>query len=234
MAIMKNPPLVETQYILRAKALGSALLADGMKALGDIEGDGAMQAQIMPVASDMRMAGTALTVETDNGDNFPIHIAAYSGKSGYVMVVDGKGYEGRAYLGDLIMGAAHAVGYEGIVCDGCVRDRDGCVALGLPVYAKGFMQRGPIKKNPGNINLPIRCGGLAVQPGDLVVGDCDGVTVVPRARIPEALEKAEEKKAYEDSRHEAIAHYLLCKQQGQPLPQLAPQWVLDMLDSADA
>ena len=229
MAIKPNPPLVDEEFIKRAKMLGSALLADGMKALGDIENDGAMEAQMMPISRDMAMVGTAITVESDNGDNYPIHLATYSGGDGYVMVIDGKGYDKRAYLGDLIVGAAAAVGFAGIVCDGCVRDQNGCIELGLPVFSKGIMQRGPIKMNPGNVNEPVRCGGITVEPGDMVVGDCDGVTVVPRAKIAEVLDKAEEKLNYETERKSAIERYIQCKKNGAPLFDLAPKWVRDMI-----
>jgi regulator of RNase E activity RraA len=92
------------------------------------------------------------------------------------------------------------------------------------------MPAGPHKKNPGKINVPIMCGGVNVQPGDLIAGDCDGVCVVPHARIAETLEKAEEKLIYEKKRKEAIQAYIDAKASGLPLPQLAPQWVLDMLN----
>ncbi|WMJ84722.1 RraA family protein [Oscillospiraceae bacterium LTW-04] len=105
---------------------------------------------------------------------------------------------------------------------------DGCIALGMPVYARGFMQRGPGKKGPGEINQPVTCGGITVSPGDLIVGDYDGVTAVPRDRILEVLEKAEEKAAYEEKRDAAIAAYKAAVALGQEPPQLAPQWVLDM------
>ena len=101
--------------------------------------------------------------------------------------------------------------------------------MNFPVYSKGQMQAGPIKKDAGNINGPILCGGVQVNPGDLVVGGADGVTVVPRDRIEEVLEKAEEKARYEDKRDAAIAAYNQAKAEGKPLPNLAPQWVLDLL-----
>ena len=172
---MINPcaPLLSDEIIRRAKNLNVPLLLDGLKAAKiDIPGGGCMDMHINPVDRGMKVVGTALTVETSDGDNFPIHVASYIFKAeGYVMVIDGKGYEGRAYLGDLIMGACQAVGYEGIVIDGCTRDRDGNIELDFPVYSRGFMPRGPIKKNEGNINTPILCGGVRVNPGDLVVGD---------------------------------------------------------------
>ena len=230
---MINPcaPLLPAEVIRRAKNLNVPLLLDGVKAAKiDIPNGGCMDMRINPVDRGMCVVGTALTVETDNGDNFPIHVASYSFEAeGYVMVIDGNGYEGRAYFGDLIMGACQAVGFEGMVIDGCTRDRDGNIELGFPVFSRGFMPRGPIKKDEGNINTPITCGGVKVAPGDLVVGDSDGVCVIPREHIETVLEEAEKKQAYEDKRNATIAAYRRAKARGDELPQLAPQWVLDMM-----
>lgn len=222
------PELLPEDVIERAKKLNPALLCDGMKGMG-IVNDGCMEASMMPVNKDVTMVGTAFTVKTDNGDNFPIHVATYSAKPGYVMVIDGNGYDKRAYFGDLIMGAAKAVGIEGMVMDGYTRDTLGCLELGFPVYSKGTLQAGPIKKDPGELNTPIVCGGIPVNPGDLVVGGADGVTVVPREHVYEVLEKAEEKLAYEEKREETIAEYIRCVAEGKEPPQLAPQWCLDMM-----
>ncbi len=145
------------------------------------------------------------------------------------MVIDGKNCRERAYFGDLIMGACQAVGFEGMVIDGATRDRDGNIALGFPVFSRGFMPRGPIKRDEGNINTPIFCGGVKVCPGDLVVGDADGVCVIPVEYIETVLTEADKKLAYESKRQQTIAAYLQAKQEGEPLPQLAPQWVLDMM-----
>jgi regulator of RNase E activity RraA len=228
MAIDNIPELLPADVIERAKKLSSALLADGLKGLG-AQADGCMDAAILPVDASMKAAGTAFTVETQGGDNFPVHLATYTGGPGYVMVIDGKGYDKKAYVGGLIAGAAKAVGYEGIVCDGYVRDRDGLVEMGFPVYARGLMQGGPDKKNPGGVNGPVVCGGITVNPGDLVVGDADGVTVVPREKIAEALDNAEKKLAYEVERVAAIAAYAEAKLYGGKPVEIAPQWVLDML-----
>ena len=233
MAMHDFPELLPDEIIERAKKLNPALLCDGMKGLG-IPMDGCMEASIMPVNPNpsMIMVGTAATVSTDNGDNFPIHVATYSApKPGYIMVIDGKSYEGRPYFGDLIMGAAKAVGYEGMVIDGYCRDKQGCIEMDFPVYSKGQLQRGVLKKEIGEINGTIQCGGIQVSPGDLVVGGADGVTVVPRGRIEEVLANAEEKAAYEDKRDAAIAEYNRAKAEHRELPQLAPQWVLDLLET---
>lgn len=222
------PELLGEEILERAARFGTAQLCDGMKGLG-VHQDGCMEAAILPADDTLSFAGTACTVETDGGDNFPIHAALYQCRPGDVLVIDGKGFLGSAYIGDLIVGAAKAIGVSGIVIDGCVRDKAGLRETGLPVYAKGYMQKGPSKKGPGKINVPIVCGGVGVEPGDLVVGDCDGVTVVPRRLIETVLEAAAKKEAYEEKRREAIAHYARCREKGEPLPELAPDWVLEML-----
>ena len=156
-------PLPE-DVIERAKKLNPALLCDGMKGMG-VPMDGAMEAAMLPVNPNAPlMVGTALTVETDNGDNFPIHVATYSAKPGYVMVVDGKGYQERPYFGDLIVHAAKAVGLAGIVMNGYTRDREGITELNFPVFSKGLLQRGVVKKEPGNMNVPVQCGGSRSTP----------------------------------------------------------------------
>ena len=91
------------------------------------------------------------------------------------------------------------------------------------------MQRGPSKVGPGKINHPVTCAGIEVKPGDLIVGDGDGITVVPRERIEEVFEAAEKKTVYEEKRRITIEEYERCVTAGEEPPQLAPQWVLDML-----
>jgi regulator of RNase E activity RraA len=195
-----------------------------------IHNEGAMQAEIIPVDISMKVVGTACTVNTELGDNFPIHLALYTTKPGYVMVIDGKGFKDRPYFGDLMMSTAKAVGLKGMIVDGYIRDREGAVELGLPIFSKGYIQRGPAKQNPGEVNYPIMCGGVAVNPGDLIVGDADGVTVVPRDRIEEVLVNAEKKLAYEIERRATISLYEEKRLKGEELFNLAPKWVLDKLE----
>ncbi len=231
MMIKPCAPLLPEELIKRAEKLSVALLLDGLKKAGiELPNEGCMDADIKPVDRGMRVVGTALTVETDNGDNFPIHVASYSFEAaGYVMVIDGKAYAKRAYFGDLLMGACQAVGFRGMVVDGYTRDRDGNIELGFPVYSRGFMPCAPIKKDEGNINTPILCAGTRVLPGDLVMGDSDGVCVIPREHIEAVLAAAEEKQVYEGKRRETIEAYREARKNGTELPILAPDWVLDMM-----
>jgi 4-hydroxy-4-methyl-2-oxoglutarate aldolase len=221
------PDLIPEELLERAKKLGSAQLCDGMEKL-KIERNGCMDASLMPLDNNKILVGTACTVDTEDGDNFPIHIAIYSAKPGYVMVVAGKGYTERAYMGDLMGSAAEAIGLNGIIVDGYVRDKVGLSALSIPIYAKGFMQRSPAKRGPGEINTVVTCAGVKVSPGDLILGDYDGVTVIPRERIEEVLAAAEKKDSYETNRRKTIAEYTRCRNSNSPLPELAPAWVLEM------
>lgn len=222
------PELIPQELIDRASKLSPAQLCDGMKGLGILR-DGCMDASLMPIDESKIMIGTACTVDTKDGDNFPIHVAIYQGKPGYVLVVAGKGYTECPYMGDLMGSAAEAIGLNGIVIDGYVRDKMGLKNLNIPIYARGFMQRGPNKKGPGEINTAVTCAGVKVEPGDLVFGDYDGVTVIPRNKIEEVLEQAEKKSAYEEKRREAIENYTKLKAEGKELPNLAPAWVTEMM-----
>ncbi len=223
------PELVPQELIDKVKKFSPAQLCDGMKTLG-IDREGCMDASMMPVDSRKYMIGTACTVDTKDGDNFPIHVALYQSKPGYVMVIAGRGYDGKAYLGDLIGSAAEAIGLAGIVVDGMIRDKTGLAALSMPVYAKGYMQRGPGKKDPGGINVPVVCAGVTVNPGDLVVGDCDGITVIPRGRIEEVIVETQKKDDYEAKRREVIALYGNNRAENKPLPDLMPAWVREMIE----
>jgi len=233
--MMKNviynelPERISEKLIERAKKLSPAQLCDGMAKLG-IPRNGCMDAALMPVDPDKLMIGTAYTVDTMEGDNFPIHVAIYQGKPGYVLVIAGKGYMERAYLGDLMAGAAAVIGLNGLVVDGCVRDKHGLRDLPIPVYSRGFMQRSPAKVGPGRINTEVECAGIHVKPGDLVIGDYDGVTIIPKEMIEEVLSAAESKDSYEMKRREAILEYSKCKIDEKPLPDLTPGWVADMLN----
>lgn len=228
--INQNASLIPSEFISRAKKLGTAELCDAIKALElNIPNSGCMDSEINAVCDTMHVVGTALTIQTKDGDNFPIHLVCYQDNAeGYVLVVNGGGCRERAYAGDLIFAACKAVGYEGMIIDGLTRDKLGNISLGFPVWNLGFSPNSPIKMDSGHINTNIMCAGVRVCPGDLVVGDADGVCVVPREYILQVLKKAEEKKSYEEKRREIISAYVECKATKSPRPQLTPQWVLDL------
>ena len=228
--INNNAPLLPEEIINRVKKLNVALILDGVKkAKISIPMDGCMCAEMKPVGTTRLMVGTALTVETEEGDNLPINIAAYTRSlKGYVMVIDGKAYKERPYIGDLFERACKARGLCGIVVNGYSRDSEETKKIDFPVYSLGILPRGPVRKGEGNINTDIRCAGVDVRPGDLVVGDADGVCVIPKEYIEAVLEKAEEKLAYEEKRVALIESYAMALEKGEELPELAPKEVVEI------
>ena len=224
------PPL-SPEVIARAESLSCSLLLDGAKALGlSLPGRGCLPHAIRPVNAQHKMVGTALTVSTQPGDNRPIHLAIYGAKQpGYVLVIDGHAHESCAYMGDLMLGACKALGFSGVVINGYIRDWDGVTALDFPVYSRGFLPPAPTKEKDGEVNAPIQIGDATIHPGDLVMGDCDGVCVIPREHVEAVLEAAEKRKAYEEARQAVIDEYVRAKDAGENLPELTPAWVEDVL-----
>lgn len=161
---------------------------------------GALHGRIAPLAPSMRFAGPALTVEVRPGDNLMIHAAMAIAKPGDVIVVDGKGDLGSALVGEIMSQQCVALGIAAVVIDGAVRDSEAIRKLGLPMYAAGLCPNGPTKSVPGRLNHPISIGGVCVHPGDLVVGDADGVTVIERAKAASLLPLAADKVCAEAKR----------------------------------
>ena len=169
--------------------------------LADVAGRrGALYGRIAPLAPSMRFAGPALTVEVRPGDNLMIHAALAVARSGDVIVVDGKGDLGAALMGEIMSQQAAALGVAAVVIDGAVRDSLAIRELGFPMFAAGLNPNGPTKNVAGRLNHPISIGGVAVKPGDLVVGDADGVTVIEREKAAAMLPLAAEKVAAEAKR----------------------------------
>jgi RraA family protein len=169
--------------------------------LADVAGRrGALHGRIAPLAPTMRFAGPALTVEVRPGDNLMIHAAMAIAKPGDVIIVDGKGDLSSALMGEIMTQQCVALGDAGVVIDGAVRDSEALRELGLPMYAAGLNPNGPTKFVPGRLNHPISIGGVTVHPGDLVVGDADGVTVIERNKAAAMLPLAAQKVAAETKR----------------------------------
>lgn len=124
------------------------------------------------------MAGTAFTVKAPMGDNLMVGRAISMARPGDVVVIDSGGTMNRSIMGEMMFTYAQGRGLAGIVLDGCIRDIGGTRNLDIPVYAKGITPQGPFKKGPGEINVPIACCGQAVMPGDILIGDPDGVVVI--------------------------------------------------------
>ena len=151
-----------------------------------------------------QLLGTAITVKAPIGDNLFFHRALDLAQPGDVIVVDGASGCNRSLAGEIMMRYACKKGLAGIVVDGCLRDLDGIQNLEMPVYAKGITPQGPWKFGPGEINVPVACGGQVVFPGDILVGDTDGIVVIRRSIAEEVAKAARMKKEAEDRTFEQM------------------------------
>jgi 4-hydroxy-4-methyl-2-oxoglutarate aldolase len=185
---------VSPDVVAKASDFAASILADVAGRRGTLNG------RIAPVSPSMRFAGPAFTVEVRAGDNLMIHAAISMAQPGDVIVVDGRADRGCALVGSLMVNTCRQFGLAGLVLDAAVRDTDELRELGFPVFAVGANPNGPTKGVAGRINWPISCGGVAVCPGDLVVGDADGVVVVEREKAPALLDAAAKKVAEEHAR----------------------------------
>ena len=125
------------------------------------------------------LVGVAVTVRTRPGDNLAIHMALELVGPGNVIVVDGGGDESRALVGEIMLNIAKYRGAAGYVIDGAVRDAGALAQSDFPIYARTAIHRGPYKNGPGEINVPVSVGGSVIAPGDIVVGDEDGIVAFP-------------------------------------------------------
>ena len=192
--IRRDIQRVSPEIVARASEFAASILADVAGRRGTLDG------RVAPVSPSMRMAGPAFTIEVRAGDNLMIHTAIALAQPGDVLVIDGKGDRTCALMGSIMINACKKLGLAGVVIDAAVRDTEELRELGFPVYAVGANPNGPTKFVPGRINWPISCGGIAVEPGDLVVGDADGVVVVERDKAPGLLDAASKKVAEERAR----------------------------------
>ena len=169
--------------------------------LADVAGRrGALDGRIAAVAPEMKLAGPAFTIEVRAGDNLMIHAAMTMARPGDILVIDGKADRTCALMGSIMMNACKALRLGGVVIDAAVRDVLELRELGFPVFAVGSNPNGPTKFVPGRINWPISCGGIAINPGDLIVGDADGVVAIEREKAGSLLDAAAKKVADETSR----------------------------------
>lgn len=192
--VIRNIQRVSADVVAQAAQFPSSILADVAGRRGALSG------RIAPLARTMRFAGPAITVEVRPGDNLMIHAAMALAQPGDVIVVDGRGDLTSALMGEIMSQQCVALGVAGVVIDGAVRDVEAICALGFPMYAAGLNPNGPTKFVPGRLNHPISIGGVTVNPGDLVVGDADGVTVIERDKAAALLPLAVEKVAMETQR----------------------------------
>lgn len=177
----KRPP---SEWIERFKQIPASIASDCLNRYYGLNGD------IKPIFEGSRICGPALTIQSMAGNNIMSHYALTFAEPGDVLVIDARGYLGNAVWGGVQ--AAYAVKRQlaGLVVDGAIRDVDEMRRMKFPVYCKGVTPAGPHKGWADSINVPVQCGGMPVHPGDLVIGDDDGVTVVPLDLLEKVYEEA--------------------------------------------
>lgn len=196
--ILNRTRAVSPDLVQRFRALPVANVSDAMSRMT------AGGSRLTRMHRDGTLAGPALTVKSRPGDNLMLHKAIDMAQPGDVIVVDAGGDLTNSLMGELML--AHAVkrGVAGFVLNGAIRDADAFLQVNLPVFAAGVTHRGPYKDGPGEINVPIAIDGMVIEPGDLVIGDADGVLSVPFDVAEEVLAATEAKQAAETRQMAAI------------------------------
>jgi RraA family protein len=165
-------PAVDPTLLDLFRSAATAVISDNLARLPGAVG-------LRPFHGGGVMVGRALTVRTAAGDNLTIHKALDLIQPGDVVVVDGGGDESRALMGEIMISIAASRQAAGVVIDGAIRDAAALARIGFPTFARSAIHRGPYKNGPGEIGVPVSIGGMVVNPGDIVVGDEDGVVAFP-------------------------------------------------------
>jgi 4-hydroxy-4-methyl-2-oxoglutarate aldolase len=193
-ASAERPP---HEVIERFRGVPTSFIVDA------IGGTGALDWRIKALVGNS-LVGVALTCDCGPLDNLAFMAALADCRAGDVLVAATGGHVGAAVTGDLLIGVAKNRGAAGFVTDGLVRDLSDLETIGLPIYAMGVTPNSPQRRGPGSVGIPVVCGGVVVATGDVVVGDRDGVVIVPRARIFATLESLEHVKAMEAATLERV------------------------------
>ena len=190
---------MDQQAIYRElRSLGAATVYEAQGAKGAIDSG------IKPIDKASRLVGPALTVDTRPADNLMLHYALLKARPGDVLVVDAKGFVEAGPWGDVLTAAAMKRGIAGLVIHGAVRDANAIESMGFPVFCRGLSIKGTGKVHPGKVNVPVCIGDVVIRPGDIIVGDRDGVVVVSADEVSTVLESARAREAKEEAFRLAI------------------------------
>ncbi len=184
MRILEIPKRPDPKLVAELAQMVTPHLSDSMERLY------AAGPQLRPMHKEGKLAGPAYTVKTAAGDNLLVHKAIDTARRGDVIVVDAGGFLDNAIIGEMMMSRARQRGVAGIVIWGAIRDSAEIGAGAYPVFAAGVTHRGPYKNGPGEINVPVVIGGMAVNPGDIIVGDADGLVVIAQDQAAKILASA--------------------------------------------
>src|SRR5690625_1322490 len=180
------------------KEVPTTAISDVLKGMNNID------PSIKPLKEEYKIAGQAYTVKLPVGDNLMLLKSLKEAQPGDILVVDVKGDTYRAIAGDFVVGMMKTLELGGLVVDGVIRDLTDIKALNFPVFSKGTTVSSGGKTGPGETNISISCGGAPVNPGDIIVGDVDGVVVIPRDQAEEVLEGAKQKEIADEEREAKV------------------------------
>ena len=202
--VLTAPPRLSAALVARFQGLGAANLADAMGRFNWMDSG-------IVARSGLPLCGLAVTVRARPADNLMVHKTLELAEPGDIVVVNTCGNTGNAVFGELMATSAAAKGIGGIVVDGAIRDVEAITRLKLPAYSRAVCPGGCDKDGWGEVNVPISCGGTVVMPGDIVVGDADGIAVVPRGEAEAGLERVAQLRETERKRLAEIARGVLFK-----------------------
>lgn len=187
-------------YIINQfKEVPTTCISDAMDGLNNLD------SAIKPLKEEYKLAGRALTVKMPVGDNLAVLKAIRQAREGDVIIIDTKGNSYRGIAGDFVVGMMQTLGVSALVVDGAVRDVVGIKELNFPVFCKNTAVAASGKAGVGELNVPISCGGVSISQGDILVGDADGVVVVPQNQAETVLKKALQKLRKDEEREQKIS-----------------------------
>jgi 4-hydroxy-4-methyl-2-oxoglutarate aldolase len=187
-----------SELITQLRDLGAATVYEAQGAKG------ALDSGMKPIDPTSRLSGPAYTVDARPADNLILHHAVMKAQPGDVLVVDAKGFLEAGPWGDVLTILAIKRGIAGMVINGCVRDANLIISLGFPIFCRGLSIKGTAKHQPGKVGVPVMIGDVVINPGDIIVGDRDGLVVVAKDEVEKTLASAVSREEKEDKMREAI------------------------------